>query len=76
MYFRRLLLLGFAPVSSTVNPVYRSSRLEDVCRVFMPWEKTPSKAKGDNAAFDAGYASHGRRSADLTARAAFHGVFR
>ncbi|APX94024.1 hypothetical protein BWR19_14380 [Halomonas sp. 1513] len=75
MYFLKLLNLGFAPIASTVVPTYRSKRLEDVCRVFMPWENRRATPRHGDA-FIGGGAHHARRSADLTARAACHGVFR
>ncbi|EWG98605.1 hypothetical protein [Halomonas sp. BC04] len=75
MYFLKLLNLGFAPIASTVVPAYRSKRLEDVCRVFMPWENrrvTPRHGE----VFTHGGDHIARRSTDLTAKAACHGVFR
>ncbi|MBD3895709.1 hypothetical protein IEI94_07565 [Halomonas sp. ML-15] len=74
MYFLKLLNLGFAPIASTVVPTYRSKRLDDVCRVFMPWENRRVTPRDSDRVY--GSDPIERRSADLTARAAYHGVFR
>ncbi|WP_147270458.1 hypothetical protein [Halomonas sp. DQ26W] len=76
MYFRKLMALGFSPMSSTVLPTYRSSRLEDVCRAFMPWENRSIKGSGDASFAGKHQYSWARPGADLTARAACHGIFR